>query len=195
MPEPKTEAATKENAGYAKAKMATKDSSSETLSSSNGPSAGSERTTARKTPPRIAQRSEAESDHTAEKLSNDIAGDEQAGAPESRNTTRNKPTTATTSRHRSVSQIRRAMPAEPLAPDEAPRSRYHGSVRAQFAGMTPEGGIVLRFPNGQTAVVPPPPGEYVPGQHRPRRTRRVIIERGTVAEPPQPAVPVFPPDA
>jgi hypothetical protein len=127
-------------------------------------------------------------------VSNDRAGDEQAGAPEARSTTRNKPAT-TTSRHRSVSEIRRALPAEPFSPDEAPRSGYRGSVRAQFAGMTPDGGIVLRFPNGQTAVVPPPPGEYVPGQHRPRRSRRVIIERGPVEEPPQPAIPVFPPDA
>ena len=71
-----------------------------------------------------------------------------------------------------------------------------GSVRARFAGMTPDGNLVLRFPNGETAIVPPPPGEYVPSQHRFRRTRRVIIERRTmVGPPPQPFLPFVPPDA
>ena len=73
-----------------------------------------------------------------------------------------------------------------------------GSVRARFAGVTPDGGIVLRFPNGQTAVVPPPPGEYIPSNHRNRRSRRVIIERRTTVEQPapyQPFQPGLPPDA
>ena len=82
-------------------------------------------------------------------------------------------------------------------PEEAGRSGrspIHGSVRAQFAGMTPDGSLVLRFPNGETAIIPPPPGQYVPG-HRVRRSRRVLIERRTMIVPPQPFVSVVPPDA
>jgi serine/threonine protein kinase len=162
-----------------------------------GPSTNSDRATTPKLPPHIAARSEAETpdNSAADRTSNNRGDDEQTGAGTSRSDNRNR-LPGTTTRHRTVMQVRRALPVEPFSPNEEQRYGRHGAVRAEFVGMTPDGGIVLRFPNGQTAVVPPPPGEYIPGQHHPRRARPVIIERGTVVAPPPPRLaPVFPPDA
>ena len=91
----------------------------------------------------------------------------------------------------------RARPSQNYSAN-APRSTHpviRGSVRARFAGMTPDGSLILRFPNGETAIVPPPPGEYIPSQLRMRRPRRVIIERRTTVAPLQPFLPFIPPDA
>jgi serine/threonine protein kinase len=157
---------------------------------------GSDGATSPKLPPHVAARSEAESpDNSAEDRTSKRDDDEQADAGASHGGSKNK-SPNTTTRHRAVAQVRRALPVEPFSPNDEPRYGRRGSFRAEFAGLTPEGGIVLRFPNGQMAVVPPPPGEYIPGQHHPRRARRVIIERGImVAPPPPPSAPVFPPDA
>jgi serine/threonine protein kinase len=71
-----------------------------------------------------------------------------------------------------LTRARRALPA--------------GSFRAQVVGTTPEGGVILRLPSGEIAIVPP--------RHRPRR---ILIERPPYfVPPPRPEYgPVLPPDA
>jgi len=66
----------------------------------------------------------------------------------------------------------------------SPRRRVQHTVRARFAGTTPDGSIVLRFPNGETAIVPPPPGEYVPQHRYYRRRHPVIYEPRDISEGP-----------
>ena len=68
---------------------------------------------------------------------------------------------------------------------------YQGSFPARFVGITPDGNLILRFPDGQTAIVP------ARAYHNNRtHRRRVIIERryGTPQQPFYPP-PFYPPDA
>ena len=68
---------------------------------------------------------------------------------------------------------------------------YQGSFPARFVGITPDGNLILRFPDGQTAIVP------ARAYHNNRtHRRRVIIERRYVT-PQQPFYPppFYPPDA
>jgi serine/threonine protein kinase len=71
-------------------------------------------------------------------------------------------------------------------PTRARRALPAGSFRAQVVGTTPEGGIILRLPSGEIAIVPP--------RHR---SRRILIERPPYyGPPPRPEYgPVLPPDA
>jgi hypothetical protein len=184
-----------ENAASSADKVAPGSSREEPVAPAEGSSTASAQAAVPKLPPHAASASEAASSgYTAQDPTNknDANEEETSGASSPRSVNRGK-SPITASRRRSVTQIRRALPVE--APNEERRPGRHGSIRAEFAGMTPEGGIVLRLPNGQTTIVPPPPDEYIPAQHHPRRTRRVLIERGAVVAPPPPSAPVFPPDA
>lgn len=77
-------------------------------------------------------------------------------------------------------------------PSRSTRSPAYGSSR-QFARIAPDGSVILHFPNGETAVLPPLPGFYVPGQHRVRRNH--VIERRPWFLPPPPYALFHPPDA
>jgi serine/threonine protein kinase len=62
-----------------------------------------------------------------------------------------------------------------------------GSVRAQLVGVTPDGNWILRFPSGETAIVPA-------GGGSPRwRARHIPVDRRPIFLPP-PVGPIFPPD-
>lgn len=191
---PREVAATNES-GPAPARNSPSDNSVQSPPSppAEGPTTESERAAVPKTDSRVAKKSdhasadESNGDNSSENAGQSgDAGDEQTPAATSKGkskiVTKNN-SAGTLSRHQPGLQIRRAISAEPFAPNEESQSGHHGSVRAQFVGRTPEGGIVLRFPNGQTAVIPPPPGHYEPQSH-PRRTRRVFIERGVMVAPP-----------
>ncbi len=154
--------------------------------------------------PRIAQQNEAGTDtNTGETAAPEVdqpndskpAKTLESHAPLNSPDSRTRTANATTRARGSLSE--RARPSQNYSAN-APRSTHpviRGSVRARFAGMTPDGSLILRLPNGETAIVPPPPGEYVPSQLRMRRPRRVMIERRTTVAPSQPFLPFIPPDA
>jgi len=84
----------------------------------------------------------------------------------------------------------RLRPGSPVTARKTSRSMTgHGSV----ARIASDGSVILRLPNGEIAVLPPPKDEYpVRRYHRPRRT---VIERRAVVVPDQPSsYPYFPPD-
>ncbi len=74
------------------------------------------------------------------------------------------------------------------------RSPIYGSVRTPSARMASDGSLVLHFPNGETAIIPPPPGIYIPGRHV-HHPRRIMNERRLWLPPLPPFVSAFPPDA
>ncbi len=146
--------------------------------------------------PRVARRDEASAAAQTEAAPADEASDR---SNESKGQATDSAAAAVNSRSRKTNPIRasNARALTPVihhserlaqAPSRAPRGSTRpviaGSVRARFAGMTRDGSLVLRFPNGETAIVPPPPGVYVPSQLRIRRSRRVIIERRVTLIPP-----------
>lgn len=84
----------------------------------------------------------------------------------------------------------RLRPSSPVTTRKTSRPMTgHGSV----ARIASDGSVILRLPNGEIAVLPPPRDEYPSRRyHRPRRT---VIERRTVVVPEQPSgYPYLPPD-
>jgi serine/threonine-protein kinase len=80
------------------------------------------------------------------------------------------------------------------SPNESETFARPRRVRAEFLGVMPDGNWILRLPSGRTAIVAPPPDEYAPLESRPRRVRRIPVERQRIPVPP-PYLPMFPPDA